>query len=94
GQRMAHEAAQAQGDIAPQVLDLFEKSCVQEDPGWFVEHGHGTRSGMLDDEEQAYRNLLPLLPSLVDGANSRAYITAPLVDETAMKGFLRALPAF
>ncbi|GKT52014.1 acyl-coenzyme A oxidase 2, peroxisomal [Colletotrichum spaethianum] len=94
GQRMAHEAAQAQGDIAPQVLDLFEKSCIQEDLSWFVEHGHGTRSRLWDDEEQAYRNLLPLLPSLVERANARAYITAPLVDGTAMKGFIRALPAF
>ncbi|GKT88619.1 acyloxidase [Colletotrichum tofieldiae] len=94
GQRMAYEAARAQGSVAPQVLDLFEKSCIQEDPSWFVEHGHGTRSRLWDDEEQAYCNLLPLLPSLVERVNARAYITAPLVDETAMKGFIRALPAF
>ncbi|KAK1966808.1 putative acyl-CoA oxidase [Colletotrichum sublineola] len=94
GQRMAYEAAQAQSDIPPQVLNLFEKSCIQEDPAWFVEHGYGSLSRLWDDEEQAYCDLLPRLPSLVDRANARAYITAPLIDETAMKSFISALPAF
>ncbi|KAK1657033.1 putative acyl-CoA oxidase [Colletotrichum godetiae] len=94
GQRMAYEAAQAQGNIAPEVIDVFEKSCIQKDPSWFVEHGYGTRSALRDNENGAYSNLLPLLPTLVERANAEVYITAPLVEEGAMEDFIKALPAF
>ncbi|KAK2051143.1 putative acyl-CoA oxidase [Colletotrichum caudatum] len=94
GQRMAYEAAQAQDGIAPEVLDLFEKSCIQEDPSWFVEHGSGTRSALQNSEDKAYCNLLPLLPSLVERANATAYITAPLIEERAMEEFIKGLPSF
>ncbi|KAK1492953.1 hypothetical protein CABS01_17096 [Colletotrichum abscissum] len=94
GQRMAYEAARAQGNIAPEVLNVFEKSCIQKDPSWFVEHGHGTRSALRDDENRAYSNLLPLLPTLMERANAKDYITAPLVEEGDMEDFIKALPAF
>ncbi|KAF4417534.1 Acyl-coenzyme A oxidase 2 [Colletotrichum fructicola] len=92
GQRMAYEAAKAQGNIPPEVLDLFEKSCIQEDPSWFVEHGLGTRCALQNSEDEAYRNMLPLLPSLMKRAKAAAYITAPLVRETAMEDFIQGLP--
>ncbi|KAK0367406.1 hypothetical protein CLIM01_15237, partial [Colletotrichum limetticola] len=94
GQRMAYEAARAQGYIAPEVLNVFEKSCIQKDPSWFVEHGHGTRSALRDNENRAYSNLLPLLPTLVERTNAKDYVTAPLVEEGAMEDFIKALPAF
>ncbi|KXH46315.1 hypothetical protein CSAL01_09018 [Colletotrichum salicis] len=94
GQRMAYEAAQVQGNIAPEVLDVFGKSCIQKDPSWFVEHGYGTRSALRDNENRAYSNLLTLLPTLVERANAKGYITAPLVEEETMEDFIKALPAF
>ncbi|KAK0367884.1 acyloxidase [Colletotrichum limetticola] len=94
GQRMAYEAAQAQGNIAPEVLDVFEKSCIQKDPSWFVENDYGTRSALRDDENRAYSNLLPLLPTLMERANAKDYITAPLVEEGDMEDFIKTLPAF
>ncbi|KAK0367920.1 hypothetical protein CLIM01_14727 [Colletotrichum limetticola] len=94
GQRMAYEAAREQGNIAPEVLDVFEKSCIRKDPSWFVEHGHGTRSSLRDNENRAYSKLLPLLPTLVERANAKDYITAPLVEEGDMDDFIKALPAF
>ncbi|KAH9225282.1 hypothetical protein K456DRAFT_1732043 [Colletotrichum gloeosporioides 23] len=94
GQRMAYEAAKAQGNIVTEVLDLFEASCIQEDSSWFVEHGYGTRSMLWDNEKRAYGSLLPLLPSLVDRANAKAYITAPLIDEASTNAFIKGLPAF
>ncbi|KAF4917460.1 hypothetical protein CGCVW01_v009842 [Colletotrichum viniferum] len=94
GQRIAYEAAKAQGNVIAEVLNLFKASCIQESSSWFVEHSYSTRSMLWDNEKRAYGNLLPLLPSLVDRANTKAYITAPLVDKTYMKTFIKALPAF
>lgn len=42
GQRMAYKAALHSGNVIPEILDLFEKYCIQEDASWHVEHDNNS----------------------------------------------------
>ncbi|KAK2038269.1 putative acyl-CoA oxidase [Colletotrichum somersetense] len=94
GQRMAYEAALHSNNVAPEVLDLFEICCIQEDPSWYVEHCNDTRARIWETEDKAFRNMLPLLPGLVDKVNAADYITSPIVDGRTLETFILALPTF
>ncbi|GKT61161.1 hypothetical protein ColTof4_01261 [Colletotrichum tofieldiae] len=94
GQRMAYEAALHSDTVAPEVLDLFEICCIQEDPSWYIEHCNDTRTRIWETEERAFKIMLPLLPGLVDKVNAGDYITAPIVDGKTLETFLLGLPTF
>ncbi|KAK1463832.1 hypothetical protein CTAM01_17082 [Colletotrichum tamarilloi] len=94
GQRMAYEAALHSGNVIPEVLDLFEKCCIQEDASWHIEHGNYSRTRIWTAEERAFTNLMPLLPDLVKRTNAQDYITAPIVNGEALENFLTRLPIY
>lgn len=94
GQRMAYEAALHSGNVIPEVLDLFEKCCIQEDASWHIEHGNYSRTRIWTAEERAFTSLMPLLPDLVKRTNAQDYITAPIVNGEALENFLTRLPIY
>lgn len=96
GQRMAYEAAQeAMGHgMPPQVLALYESTCIMEDQSWYVEHGIMTRQELLHHNVEAVDSLLPLLEDMVKDPAVDAFINAPMVDQYRLAAFFSNLPSF
>ncbi|KAK2770398.1 hypothetical protein CKAH01_14741 [Colletotrichum kahawae] len=94
GQRMAYDAAKISGTVSPEVLDMFEKTCIAENQGWFIENNYRRRSDILEDEDQAFHNLWPLLPELLRQTEAEPYVTAPILDENRWETFVGRLPRF
>ncbi|KAF9875380.1 acyloxidase [Colletotrichum karsti] len=94
GQRMAYEAAARVETVLPEVLDVFVMSCIREDPSWYTEHGELTRAQIWHDEEDAYRQLFPLLPKLIERSGAQDYIAAPMIEEEKLEKFTLGLATF
>ncbi|KAL0929584.1 uncharacterized protein CTRU02_215483 [Colletotrichum truncatum] len=94
GQRLAYEAALRSPCVAPEVLDLFVRSCIREDASWYIEHGLGNHNQIWDDEDEAFTKLNPMLPELVARTDARDYITAPIVTEEKLEQFIGGLTTF
>lgn len=102
GQRMAYEAAKyalvhgsAHGlTMTPQVLDLFECTCIMEDPSWYVENGIMSRQELLNRNVNAVENMLPLLGEMINDEAVDAFIVAPMVKQDRLASFFSTLPSF
>ncbi|KAK5624517.1 hypothetical protein RRF57_000233 [Xylaria bambusicola] len=85
GQRMAYEAAKdtmVHGndrglDITPQVLALYESTCMMEDQSWYVENGIMLRRALLDRDVDAVNAILPLLEGMINDPAVDAFVNAP-----------------
>jgi len=84
GQRMAYEAAKSSG-LDHAILEFFEISCIANDLSWYNENAGLTRSKAADRQARALRNVLPLLPQLLDESEVAAYVTAPIINEKNQK---------
>ncbi|KAJ9130378.1 Acyloxidase [Pleurostoma richardsiae] len=84
GQRMAYEAAESSG-LDHAILEFFEISCITNDLSWYNENAGLTRSKAADRQARALRNVLPLLPQLLDESEVAAYVTAPIINEKNQK---------
>jgi acyl-CoA oxidase len=101
GQRMAYEAAKdalVHGstalDMTPEVLDLYESTCMMEDQSWYVENGIMSRQELLDRNIDAVTSMLPLLGDMINDRAVDAFINAPMVEQDRLAAFFSSLPSF
>lgn len=102
GQRMAYEAAKDailhENDhgpsIAPQVLALYESTCMMEDQSWYVENDIMSRRALLNRDVDALNSMLPLLDGMINDPAVDAFISAPMLDQDNMAAFYSRLPSF
>ncbi|KAI1114437.1 acyl-CoA dehydrogenase/oxidase [Nemania sp. NC0429] len=102
GQRMAYEAAKDavahKSDhglgITPQMLALYESTCMMEDQSWYVENGIMSRRALLDRDADALNSMLPLLEDTINDPAIDAFINAPMVNQDKLAAFFSGLPSF
>ncbi|KAI0896099.1 hypothetical protein F4806DRAFT_502441 [Annulohypoxylon nitens] len=102
GQRMAYEAAKdaiVHGNdhgpsMTPQVLALYESTCVMEDQSWYVENGIMSRRVLLNRDVDAMNSMLPLLEGMINDPAVDAFVRAPMVDQDGLAAFFSRLPSF
>ncbi|RWA09092.1 hypothetical protein EKO27_g6019 [Xylaria grammica] len=102
GQRMAYEAAKdamVHGNdhgpgMTPQVLAVYESTCIMEDQSWYVENGIMSRRELLDRDVDAVDSVLPLLEGMIFDPAVDAFINAPMVDQDRLAAFFSSLPSF
>lgn len=94
GHRMAYEAAEASDIVSPEMLDLFEASCIMEDPGWYVEQKKLSMSAIHKRHAQAVGALLPRLDAMLQQTAAAPWATAPILREQDWENFLDNLPLF
>jgi acyl-CoA oxidase len=102
GHRMAYEAAKntlvngsAHGlTVTPEVLDLYESTCMMEDQSWYVENGIMSRQDLLDRDIGATTSMLPLLGDMINDPVTDDFIDAPMVEKDRLAAFFSRLPSF
>ncbi|TVY33167.1 Acyl-coenzyme A oxidase, peroxisomal [Lachnellula subtilissima] len=102
GQRMAYEAAKdamIHGNdrgvgMTPQVLALYESTCMMEDQSWYVENGIMSRRELMNRNVDAVNSLLPLLKDMINDPAVDAFVNAPMVDQDRQAVFFSSLPSF
>ncbi|KAF2647194.1 hypothetical protein K491DRAFT_741882 [Lophiostoma macrostomum CBS 122681] len=102
GHRMAYEAAKhvmAHGNdqglgMTPQVLALYESTCMMEDQSWYVENGIMSRQELLHRNVDATNTLLPLLEGMIKDPAVDAFVSAPMVDQDRLACFFSSLISF
>lgn len=102
GQRMAYEAAKdaiVHGNdhgpsMTPQVLALYELTCIMEDQSWYVENGIMSRRALLDRDVDAMNSMLPLLEGMINDPAVDAFVRAPMVGQDGLATFFSRLPLF
>ncbi|KAI1741688.1 hypothetical protein F4680DRAFT_57976 [Xylaria scruposa] len=102
GQRMAYEAAKdamVHGNdhglsVTPQVLALYESTCMMEDQSWYVENGIMSRQALLNRDADAMNSMLPLLEGMINDPAVDAFVNAPMVDQDRLAAFFSTLPSF
>ncbi|KAI1089171.1 acyl-CoA dehydrogenase/oxidase C-terminal [Rostrohypoxylon terebratum] len=102
GQRMAYEAAKdamVHGNdhgpsMTPEVLALYESTCMMEDQSWYVENGIMSRQGLLNRDVDAMNSLLPFLEGMINDPAVDAFVKAPMVDQDRLAAFFSSLPSF
>lgn len=102
GHRMAYEAAKGaivHGNddgfaMTPQVLALYESTCLMEDQSWYVENGIMSRQTLLNRNVDAMISVLPLLDNMIHDSAVDAFISAPMVEQSRLAAFLSSLPSF
>ncbi|KAI1146226.1 acyl-CoA dehydrogenase/oxidase C-terminal [Nemania diffusa] len=80
--------------VAPQVLALYESTCVMEDQSWYVENGIMSRRALLDRDADAVASMLPLLEGMINDPAVDAFVSAPMVDQDRLAAFFSTLPTF
>ncbi|KAI1327024.1 hypothetical protein F5Y16DRAFT_421208 [Xylariaceae sp. FL0255] len=102
GQRMAYEAAKDAMvhrnnhglGMTPQVLALYESTCMMEDQSWYVENGIMSREALLNRDVDALNSMLPLLKGMINDPALDAFVSAPMVDQDRLAAFSSTLPLF
>ncbi|KAG8158195.1 hypothetical protein KVR01_011956 [Diaporthe batatas] len=102
GQRMAYEAAKDamvhENDhgfgVTPQVLALYESTCMMEDKSWYVENSIMSRLALLNRDVDALNSILPLLDGMINDPAVDSFINAPMVDQDRLATFFSTLPSF
>jgi len=87
--RMAYDAA-VNVHLDQRIIDMFVASIIKMDSAWYAENGL-RRSDQSAIEEAAAFNLLPELPSLLEGLDISEYVTAPIVSDGAWSDFIVSL---
>jgi acyl-CoA oxidase len=99
---MAYEAAKdamVQGSdpgfsMTPQVLALYESTCMMEDQSWYIENGIMSRRALLNRNVDAVNSMLPLLEGMINDPAVDAFVNAPMVDQDRLAAFFSSLPSF
>jgi acyl-CoA oxidase len=102
GHRMAYEAAKdalvhgsAHGlTMTPEVLDLYESTCIMEDQSWYVENSIMSRQELLNRDIHAVTSMLPLLGDMINDPVVDPFISAPMVEKNRLAAFFSSLPSF
>ncbi|EAT82554.2 hypothetical protein SNOG_10219 [Parastagonospora nodorum SN15] len=102
GHRMAYEAAKdallhgsAHGlAVTPEVLNLYESTCMMEDQSWYVENGVMSRQELLDRNVDAVSSMLPLLGDMINDREVDALINAPMVEKDRLSAFFSSLSSY
>ncbi|KAF9257267.1 acyl-CoA oxidase [Marasmius fiardii PR-910] len=92
GARMAYEAALVDPQVHPAVLKLFAISCVQRDPSWYVETGTFSRANILEEENRAIEEVLPILDELLSRTGVEPYVYAKICKLDSWMEFVENLP--
>lgn len=80
--------------MTPQVLHLFECTCIMGDLSWYVENGIMSRQELLDRDVNAVKNMSPLLDDMINDTAVDAFIHAPMVKQDRLASFFSSLPSF
>lgn len=80
--------------VTPQVLALYESTCMMEDQSWYVENGIMSRRALLDRDVDAMNSVLPLLEGMINDPAVDAFINAPMVNQDRLAAFFSSLPSF
>ncbi|KAI1503307.1 hypothetical protein F5X99DRAFT_375626 [Biscogniauxia marginata] len=94
GHRMAYEAASTSDKVSPEILNLFESTCVMSDMSWYCEAGGATRTELFAGHAQAVEAVLPQMESLLSQTDAADWTTALIVDEEKWDNFVKSLPVF
>lgn len=93
---MAYEAALASKKVkvSPEMLKLYEATCVLNDPSWFVQHAGLSRGDIFNGHSAAVRALLPSLERILQETNAEPWASAPFLTEQRWEDFVARLPAY
>ncbi|KAK5994333.1 Peroxisomal acyl-coenzyme A oxidase 3-like protein [Cladobotryum mycophilum] len=94
GHRMAYEAASTSDKVTPEMLRLYETTCILEDPSWYVENKSMKSGDLYKLHAEAVRALLPSLDKMLEDSAAAPWATAPILDEGRWLEFIDRLPAF
>lgn len=94
GKRMAYEAAKNTSSIRPEMLRLFETSCIVEDASWYVENTDLRREMIFEQYGNAVRAALPLLSELLEETRAAPWVTAPFLSAEDWAAFVAGLELF
>ncbi|KAI0385250.1 putative acyl-CoA oxidase [Hypomontagnella monticulosa] len=95
GHRMAYEAAARKGNISPEILNLFESTCITSgDMSWYCGNGDATRQDLLARDVEAADALLPRLKELLSETGAAPWTTAPIASQEGWDEFIGRLPVY
>jgi len=80
--------------MTPQVLALYESTCLIEDQSWYVENGIISRQELLRRNVEAVNSMLSLLEGMINDPAVDAFVNAPMVDQDRLATFFSSLPSF
>ncbi|KAI1486748.1 hypothetical protein F5X96DRAFT_215689 [Biscogniauxia mediterranea] len=81
--------------VPPELLRLFESTCVLADAGWYVEAEGARRADLLARQARDAEAALPLLDGLLRDTGAADWTTtAVIAEEGRWEDFVAGLPAF
>ncbi|KAI0594849.1 hypothetical protein F4775DRAFT_595859 [Biscogniauxia sp. FL1348] len=98
--RMAYEAVASPIStnavrVAPELLRLFESTCVLGDAAWYVEFEGARRADLLARQARDAEAALPLLPQLLRETGAAEWTTTAIIaEEGRWEDFVAGLPVF
>ncbi|KAF4331642.1 peroxisomal acyl-coenzyme A oxidase 3 [Fusarium beomiforme] len=94
GNRMAYEAAETSG-LSPDVLTLYERICMREDPNHLPVMGLQGRADAQSQSSEPYDSVLAQIRSeSASRSDLDDYVTAPIMSEESWGSFTNGLHAF
>ncbi|KAI5918420.1 hypothetical protein F4810DRAFT_692267 [Camillea tinctor] len=100
-QRMAYEAVASpivasSVSVAPELLRLYESTCIADDAAWYVEHEGARRADLLARQARDVEAVMPLLPRLLAETEAADWTTTAMIaDEGRWEEFVATgLPTF
>ncbi|TQV95615.1 hypothetical protein V2A60_000799 [Cordyceps javanica] len=94
GQRVAFEAAVASGTVMPEMLRLYEATCILDDPSWYVEKAGLASADLYRRHAEAVNKLRPSLEALLQETGASPWVTAPILKDEGWIEFIQRLPTF
>ncbi|RYP63241.1 hypothetical protein DL771_009366 [Monosporascus sp. 5C6A] len=92
-QRMAYDAAKS-GRVSEQIVDMFERICVEEHVDWYVLQGLIASRTFTHDTAEAFEAIVPVMLQHMEEGEEKDYISAPIVSDKAWEKFVQELPAY
>jgi acyl-CoA oxidase len=80
--------------MTPQVLALYESTCMMEDPSWYVGNGIMSRQALLNRNVDDLNSLLPWLEGMINDPAVDAFVNAPMIGQDRMAAFFSGLPSY
>ncbi len=94
GHRMVYEAAKASCNVRPEILRLFETTCLLDDASWYVQHAGLTRQELYRRNAEAVNGAMPLLDTLLEDSGASPFAVAPILDGSRWDKFVQGLQMF
>lgn len=91
---MAYDAAKSGGRVSDQIVDMFERICVEEHVDWYVLQGLIASRTFAHDTAEAFEAIVPVMLQHMEEGEEKDYVSAPIVSDEAWEKFVQELPAY